>query len=182
MTLGFFVITLGFHLHQERLNPESNLSTPTPPASSPEHSVSPSPRSSKTVIVVFGILALLAVVYAGYALFFSSSDEPLITEGVRTRAIQMDVLNAAGENRLALRATEYLRAHGFDVVEMGNALSGTQDHTLVIDRVGNIESARRVATALGVPDHQVVQRIDPTLYLDVTVMIGKDYQSLKPWH
>ncbi len=133
------------------------------------------------MIAVLSLVAIFVLGYAGYKLLLASPEEPLITEGVRTRAIQMDVLNAAGGNRLALRATEYLRAQGFDVVEMGNALVREQDHTLVIDRVGNLETARRVADALGVPDQQVVQRIDPTLYLDVTVMIGKDYESLKPW-
>jgi len=133
------------------------------------------------MIAAASAVAILVIAYAVYVLFFAPPEEPLIAEGVRLRAIQMDVLNAAGGNRLALRATEFLRERGFDVVEMGNALAREQDHTLVIDRIGNMNVARQVAKALGVPEQQIVQRIDPTLYLDVTVMIGKDYESLKPW-
>jgi hypothetical protein len=37
-----------------------------------------------------------------------------------------------------------------------------------------------VAQALGVPEERVEQQIDRNAYLDVTVVLGKDFRSLKP--
>lgn len=100
----------------------------------------------------------------------------------KTHTIQLNVLNGTDAPKLAQRTTDYLRARGFDVVEMGNAPGKSIQHTRVIDRAGSLEAAKQVAEALGVPQEHVTQEIDPTLYLDVSVVIGNDYQSLKPFH
>jgi len=76
--------------------------------------------------------------------------------------------------------TDFLRGRGFDVVEIGN-YAGDLERTLVIDRTGNRDAAVRVAQSLGLPEERVVQKIDRTLYLDVSVYIGKDYQTLRPF-
>lgn len=98
--------------------------------------------------------------------------------GGRARAIQLDVLNGSGQPKLAQRLTDYLRARGFDVVELGNYTSSIEA-TQVLDRAGNLDAAKQVAAALGVPEEQVQQKIDKSLYLDVSVIIGKDYSRLK---
>lgn len=107
-----------------------------------------------------------------------SESEVLVDDKLHT--IQLDVLNGTGESKLAQRLTDYLRSRGFDVVEMGN-YAGDLENTLVIDRTGNREAAVRVAQSLGVPEEKVIQKIDTTLYLDVSVYIGKDYRSLDPF-
>jgi hypothetical protein len=63
---------------------------------------------------------------------------------------------------------------------MGNYKDSRVDFTRVIDRVGQLTAAQQVAEALGVPKERVTQEIDRNLYLDVSVVIGKDYKSLKP--
>lgn len=98
----------------------------------------------------------------------------------KVHTIQLDVLNGTGESKLAQRLTDFLRGRGFDVVEMGN-YAGELDATMIIDRTGNKEAAIRVAQSLGVPKERVIQKIDKTLYLDVSVYIGKDYRSLDPF-
>lgn len=92
-------------------------------------------------------------------------------EGMR---IRVEVLNATRTRGLARRATFYLRDRGFDVVEMGNA-SEQRDSTLVIDRSGHPEWARRVARAMG--NAPVVSRPDSSRYLDVTVLIGASWRA-----
>ncbi|MGH2568611.1 MAG: LytR C-terminal domain-containing protein, partial [Bacteroidota bacterium] len=67
----------------------------------------------------------------------------------------------------------------FDVVEMGNYKTSDVEETMVLDRAGNLEAAKQVAAAIGVPEEQVQQQIDKSLYLDVSVVIGKDFQRLK---
>ncbi len=134
---------------------------------------------------IFFFLSLLIVVCGVFIYVVLTSlpkdEEPIIIEGSRRRAIQLDVLNATDERGLAQRATDFLREKGFDVVEMGNSLVKDQDQTIVYDRTGKVDGALSVAKALGVPQEQVIRKIDPTLYLDVTVIIGRDYRTLKPW-
>jgi len=98
---------------------------------------------------------------------------PLPTE--RTR-IRVQVRNGSGIPGAAADVTEYLRHAGFDVVDFGNAEEFDQPKTVVIDRLGAPGRAREVAAALqGVP---IQSDIDTTLYLDVTVLVGRDAPSL----
>jgi hypothetical protein len=53
------------------------------------------------------------------------------------------------------------------------------ERTYVVDRSGNLEAARKLATILGIAQDKVFQKIDRNLYLDVTVMVGKDFSQLK---
>lgn len=91
-------------------------------------------------------------------------------DGVR---IRVEVLNATTTPRLARHATRYLRARGFDVVEIGNA-SEKLDSTLVLDRTGNPEWASRVAAAMD--GARVEARPDSSRYLDVTVLVGASWR------
>jgi hypothetical protein len=88
------------------------------------------------------------------------------------RRIRVEVLNAAGVDRLAKRATDRLRELEFDVVHYGNA-EEMRDTTVVIARLDQVEPARRVADVLGL--RQVIHRPDRNLYLDVTVVLGNDW-------
>ena len=91
------------------------------------------------------------------------------------RRIRVQVLNASGITGLAREATRVLRDQGFDVKEMGNAPAGSSpDSSIVLDRVGTLALAREVADSLGIP--RVVTRPDSNLYLDVTVVLGKDWK------
>lgn len=90
--------------------------------------------------------------------------------GVR---IRVEVLNATSTRGLARRATLFLRDLGYDVVDIGNARPGS-DSTVVIDRSGHPEWARRIALALG--GAQVVSRPDSSRYLDVTVLVGPTWR------
>ena len=87
--------------------------------------------------------------------------------------VRVEVLNAGGEDGMARLATEHLRDHGFDVVFFGNAEAFGQDSTVVLDRSGRIEAALAVGGALG--STSVESRPDANLYLDVTVLLGRDW-------
>jgi hypothetical protein len=95
--------------------------------------------------------------------------------------IQVEVRNGAGIDRLAAQATEYLRDRGFDVVEVGNYKTFEQERSVVIDRVGDLTAARKVAEALGLPPDRVRQEIRRQYYLDASVIIGDDYKQLRPF-
>jgi hypothetical protein len=95
--------------------------------------------------------------------------------------IQVEVRNGAGTAHLAERTTRYLRDQGFDVVDVGNHSSFDQEHSVVIDRIGNLEAARNVAEALGIPQERVRRNLKPQYYLDASVIIGHDYEQLRPF-
>ncbi|PSQ97054.1 MAG: hypothetical protein BRD55_03855 [Bacteroidetes bacterium SW_9_63_38] len=95
--------------------------------------------------------------------------------------IQVEVRNGAGVDHLAAEATHYLRDRGFDVVDVGNYKTFHQERSVVIDRVGDPEAARRVAEALGLPESRVRQEIRRQYYLDASVIIGHDYKQLRPF-
>ena len=150
----------------------------------PAHIQAPSTQrsrfhSSRRLLLFGGLPAIVLVVIAVVVFSGRSSESEVIVDN-KLHTIQLDVLNGAGEAKLAQRVMDFLRARGFDVVEIGN-YAGDLEKTLVIDRTGNREAAVRVAQSIGIPEERVVQKIDRTLYLDVSVYIGRDYQTLRPF-
>ena len=89
--------------------------------------------------------------------------------------VRVEVLNASGRPGLAREGTRVLRDRGFDVVSFGNAPRGFgPDTSMVLDRVGRMDAARQVADAAGI--RRVHARPDSNLYLDATVVLGRDWQ------
>lgn len=87
--------------------------------------------------------------------------------------VRVEVLNAASRSGLARRAMDELREAGFDVVYYGTA-GADMDSSLVLGRSANEDHARAVARRLGIA--RVEQRPDPSLLLDVTVILGADWR------
>lgn len=102
------------------------------------------------------------------------SEDPTLISSV----IQMQVLNGAGVPGLATRYTGSLRQYGFDVVETGNFDHFDVENTFVISRNGQMENAQRVARAIGVSEQYILREESPDFYLDITLVIGADYESL----
>jgi hypothetical protein len=88
--------------------------------------------------------------------------------------VRVEVLNASGIAGHARRGADFLRERGFDVVTFDNAPAAFgADSSLVIDRVGSVERARLVADAMDI--HRVVARPDTNLFVDATVILGRDW-------
>lgn len=148
----------------------------------------PLPRRSRTRrLVLNGMIGALALLVL--ALSYSFVERTLIHPSVDPRrsgsrgagsAIQLDVLNGCGSSGAGSELTSYLRGRGFDVVDLRNYKTFDVQETLVIDRTANRENAKHVAYALGVAESNIVEQLNPDYYVDVTVVIGKDYHSLKP--
>jgi hypothetical protein len=95
-----------------------------------------------------------------------------------SNVIQIEVLNGCGIPGIATRYTNLLRRAGFDVVESGNFESFEVKESFVIDRIGNIENARTVARAIGIPETRIIREVSPHFYLDASVVIGADFDEL----
>jgi len=91
----------------------------------------------------------------------------------------VEVLNGCGIDGLAGKTADFLRARNFDIVKIDNARHSNYQYTIVQDRMGNLDNALKVARALGVKRQNVIQQRNPDLYLEVSVIIGKDWESLR---
>ena len=137
------------------------------------------------VSLLLGSALFVGLVYAfamGTLLPAEESSAPSDEHPARTASgdiIQVAVRNGCGVAGVAGKTTRFLRRKGFDVVEVGNYNSFDQQHSVVIDRVGNKKAARKVAAALGIPLKRVKEQIRLDYYLDASVVIGHDYASLK---
>lgn len=121
------------------------------------------------VLIVGAVAAVVGVAAVQKARPTANVARAVAPPGVR---IRVQVLNATPTRGLARRATGYLRDRGFDVVDVATAPQA-RESTLVIDRSGHAEWAQLVARALGgVP---VESRLDSSRYLDVTVLVGRDW-------
>lgn len=101
------------------------------------------------------------------------------TSQIKSQTLRVEVLNGTEIPRLASKCADYLRSKGFDVVQTGNAKHANFRKSIVQDRIGNMPGAQQVARSLGISESNVLQQKNPQLYLDVTVIIGQDYKSLK---
>lgn len=173
-------------MENEQPNQEAGQTAGTPPPSQePRPRVRKKPLnwkrvSSNGLFAVFAVIVIVLVYSFVDRIFIDPPVKSETTQGGKTHTIQLDVLNGSGTPRLGQQVTDYLRARGFDVVEMGNYRETGVPFTRVLDRAGNLAAAQQVAEALGVSKERVVQQIDKNAYLDVSVIIGKDFKSLKP--
>jgi len=131
-------------------------------------------------LAVFVILLVGVLVGSALSQWGAPAILPL-PEGVRPRVserVRVEVLNGGGFAGAAREATVSLRELGFDVVFFGNAGTFDRDSSVVLDRTGTLEQARQVADALGIRD--VRSEPDSNLYLDVSVVLGKEWQPVAP--
>jgi hypothetical protein len=87
--------------------------------------------------------------------------------------VRVEVLNAGGVRGAASQVTDRLRDSGFDVVYFGNAPTFGESSSRVLLRAGPAIQAEAVARALGIPE--VESREDPSLLVEVTVLVGADW-------
>lgn len=105
--------------------------------------------------------------------------------------IRLQLLNGCGVNgaveQMAKILTESNSAVLFDIIDKANAELYNFEKTLVIDRKGNeaksgsfSSSASYVARLLNAgPDRLLIQKLsDNLLDIDVTIIIGADYESI----
>ena len=142
--------------------------------------------STTNLFINIAIFLLLAVIifmlYSIYIKLANSSSDNFVNASDQqpSEIIQVQVLNGCGVSGIGDRFTDYLRANKFDVVNIGNYIRFDMDETIVIDRTGNKANAYKVAEALGVKRENVIQQLNNDYFLDVSIVIGRDYYTLKP--
>jgi hypothetical protein len=143
--------------------------------------------STLNLILNVSIFLLAAIIlYMGYSIYIKLANnrhakDDQLTEQVASDIIQVEVLNGSGVNGVADRFTDFLRNNNLDVVKSGNYISDDVNESLVIDRSGNMANAFKTAKALGIKNENVIQQLNKDYFLDVSIIIGKDYFNLAPF-
>lgn len=134
----------------------------------------PGAPALRGALAVAAIVALLASCRDVRRTAATPAASPAPIAGSRAPAgvrIQVEVLNGTRTPGLARRATQYLRALGYDVVLIGTS-GARQAHTIVLDRSGHPAWARALATAMRARSEA---RPDTSRYVDATVVLGADW-------
>ncbi|MBC8213539.1 MAG: LytR C-terminal domain-containing protein [Candidatus Marinimicrobia bacterium] len=118
-----------------------------------------------------------------YSSFDPKTDLPtLITktdyEKETGHKIKVEVFNGCGEENVASMFTDFFRTEGFDVLNSGNADHFGYPNTQVILRQGEREIAEEVAKSLKIDFPDIIIKKDPYLFIDVTIIIGNDWDNL----
>jgi len=128
----------------------------------------------------------------GRELLFPHQEGELVKEAVRTSiaanassqaatvddaGATVEVLNGTTTPGLAARAREGFLSYDLDVPEPRNADRDDYPYTLVVDRTGSDETARRVARIINCTRVQSQPETATDRGVDVTVILGRDFDG-----
>lgn len=131
------------------------------------------PAAGKVIIYI--LIILLGAFLISMVIVFNKADPEEIYK--KNANLRVEVLNGCGVDRLALRVTNILRKKGFNVVEIGDTKIQDFEETVVLDRnEEDMSNAKYFAKQIGC--RNIDKDIDPALYIDITVIIGNDYEKL----
>ncbi|MCK5742565.1 MAG: LytR C-terminal domain-containing protein [Chlorobi bacterium] len=136
------------------------------------------------VIIVIMTIVVVAMAAALINRIISPPVDATIDDDIKKRTveevIQINILNGCRVKGLAGQAKKYLHARDFDVVDVGNYKDSIAQ-SIVIDMLGDLSSAKKVAYALGINDSLIIEEIDSSMFIRSTVVLGADYKELKPF-
>lgn len=123
------------------------------------------------------LMVLLAAFFVSMIIMRTREDPEEIYR--KNSNMRVEVLNGCGVNRLAIKVANLLRKRGFNVVRIGDAHKKDFEETVVLERNNeNMENAKYFASRIGCEN--IGKDIDAALFLEVTLIIGKDYEQIFP--
>jgi len=124
------------------------------------------------------VLLFLIVVAAGISVtkrFLEVKKSPPIDRS----KIRVRVFNGSGVKYQGRRTAMFLRSLGFDVWDIYDTKEGFKN-TMVIEHTDpSLLNAKEVAKAIHYK-RKIIKELDSLLYIDVTVIVGKDYKKFFP--
>lgn len=146
------------------------------------------PPSRRHILNILLVAVAAFTLYQLYALRLppdgatgNRSGDERLSNAVEKSVVQVNVLNGCGVAGVGQRMTSYLRSAGYDVVEMGNYKTFDVKQSLVIDRSGSADVAKRIAADLGIDPKNVVQQLSSEYFVTTSIVIGKDFRTLRAW-
>ena len=92
--------------------------------------------------------------------------------------IKIEILNGCGISGIAAEYKNIIREKTFDVQLTGNAPNFNFETTQIIARSDNTPAAYLLAKELGMSESTVLIQKDETRRVDITLILGKDYQNI----
>lgn len=130
------------------------------------------------IFILSGISAYL--IFLLFSSFYSEQTEKkIVIKPTFKNKLQVEVLNGCGVKGITEEVTKFLRSKNIDVVKTGNYFNFNVEKTLIVERKGNSENAKIVAQMLGANDSNILESFNQNLYLDLTIIVGRDYKNLK---
>ncbi len=142
------------------------------------------------IILLFLVVVAISSVLIRYVPIFRPLPKPI---GIEPGQIRLEIINASGIDKQGKRAMAYLRKIGFDVYGVKTAKKEIEK-TTIVDRIDSkMNNAKAIAKLLAqkkkiiflLPWYKeiepvVASDIDSTLYLEASVILGKDSQQFIP--
>jgi len=129
------------------------------------------------VLLVF-LGSILQQYWDKFSISSAASNEDSLP-AVEHSTVEVRVLNGCGVPGAGRSMTRFLRDLQFDVVGAENAEHFSYENTLIINHSGRPEVGWAVARALGC--HRLREKQDDLALVDVTVILGRDWeQFVKP--
>lgn len=150
-----------------------------------QNSKSHQDKQEKNTTLFFIIASVILLIFSVYLLYSILDKTGIISFGEKEKEkpknvqqlIQVEVLNGCGIAGIGDGLTDVLRSKGIDVVKTGNYRSFDVDNTFIVERTGKIETAEKVADSLNLNKRFIITEKNKTLFLDLTIVIGKDYKN-----
>jgi hypothetical protein len=141
------------------------------------------PKDSSTLFLNISIIILsILILFLSYSFLDKINvfnTHTVVNEPVQyNKLVQMEILNGCGVSGVADQFTDALRKKNFDIVHTGNYISFNIDESIIISRTVNNKSARDLAETLGIDETRVINQVNKNYFLDITLIIGKDYKQL----
>lgn len=93
--------------------------------------------------------------------------------------LSVEILNGAGYPYIAKKIAKNLKSKGVKVPWVGNAAHFNYDKTVLVDWKGLTKEVLQLANSLKIDPKNIVSYNKPNKKLDVTLVIGKDWDSVK---
>lgn len=140
--------------------------------------------TSKNKSLFFIIISVILFIFASFLIYsilntfglFDKDEAQTKPQNVQ-QLIQIEVLNGCGVTGIGDRFTDLIREKGFDVVNTGNYISFDIDKTFIIERLGKLETAYKVADSLNIDKRMIINQINKDYFLDLTIVVGKDFNN-----
>ena len=97
--------------------------------------------------------------------------------------IKVEVLNGCGEKGIAAKISDFLRTEHIDVIRSENADNFDYERTMLIQRSYDFTNLKTVASTLDFDvnnEDRVITQPSSTADVDITLILGKDYRTVKP--
>jgi len=117
---------------------------------------------------------VVQVIMNSYRIGWKTS-RPVYSGGKLDRIVKVEIWNATNRKDLAYNVQRKLRQYGIDAVRWGN-FGIYKKYTIVIDRLGDIELAHKVAKIVG--SSVVKTEIDKTRFVDLSIVLGNDFMGV----